>query len=52
VTVSAFTHLWYVLLAAGHPQAVFYGGSLLYGSTGRPDLLGKAHARELARCMS
>ena len=44
-----FTHLSYVLLAAGHPHAVFSGGSLLYGSTGRPDLLGKAHARELAR---
>jgi len=28
---------------------VFTGGSLLYGSTGRPDLLGAAHASELAR---
>jgi len=43
-----FTHLSYVLEAAGHPHAVFTGGSLLYGSTGRPDLLGRAHARELA----
>jgi hydroxyacylglutathione hydrolase len=43
-----FTHLSYALLAAGHPCAVFSGGSLLYGSTGRPDLLGKLDARELA----
>ncbi len=43
-----FTHLSYVLEAAGHPHAVFTGGSLLYGSTGRPDLLGAVHARELA----
>ena len=44
-----FTHLSYALEAAGHPHAVFTGGSLLYGSTGRPDLLGIAHANELAR---
>ena len=44
-----FTHLSYALAAAGHPHAVFTGGSLLYGSTGRPDLLGKVHADELAR---
>jgi len=44
-----FTHLAYVLEAAGHAHAVFTGGSLLYGSTGRPDLLGRAHADELAR---
>jgi len=44
-----FTHLAYVLEAAGHRHAVFTGGSLLYGSTGRPDLLGRAHADELAR---
>jgi hydroxyacylglutathione hydrolase len=44
-----FTHLSYVLRAAGHPPAVFSGGSLLYGSTGRPDLLGKGHAHQLAR---
>jgi hydroxyacylglutathione hydrolase len=43
-----FTHLSYVLQAAGHAHAVFSGGSLLYGSTGRPDLLGKVHAHELA----
>lgn len=29
--------------------AVFTGGSLLFGSTGRPDLLGPEHTRELAR---
>jgi glyoxylase-like metal-dependent hydrolase (beta-lactamase superfamily II)/rhodanese-related sulfurtransferase len=44
-----FTHLSYALEAASHPLAVFTGGSLLYGSTGRPDLLGTAHADELAR---
>jgi hypothetical protein len=44
-----FTHLSYVLEAAGRAHAVFTGGSLLYGSTGRPDLLGLAHANELAR---
>jgi len=47
-----FTHLAYVLEAAGHPHAVFTGGSLLYGSTGRPDLLGRAHADELTRLNS
>jgi glyoxylase-like metal-dependent hydrolase (beta-lactamase superfamily II) len=41
-----FTHLSYALEAAGHVHAVFTGGSLLYGSTGRPDLLGAAHADE------
>jgi hydroxyacylglutathione hydrolase len=43
-----FTHLSYVLQADGRAHAVFTGGSLLYGSTGRPDLLGRAHAGELA----
>ena len=43
-----FTHLSYVLAVAGHVHAVFTGGSLLYGSTGRPDLLGRVHAGELA----
>ena len=43
-----FTHLSYVLQAAGDAHAVFTGGSLLYGSTGRPDLLGRVHAGELA----
>ena len=27
-----------MLEAAGHPRGVFTGGSLLYGSAGRPDL--------------
>lgn len=45
-----FTHLAYVLAdAAGDPGAVFTGGSLLFGSTGRTDLLGAEHAAELAR---
>jgi len=44
-----FTHLSYLLLADGAPVAVFTGGSLLYGSTGRPDLLGASHTGALAR---
>ena len=43
-----YTHLSYALQAPGRPPAVFTGGSLLYGSTGRPDLLGTARATELA----
>jgi len=45
-----FTHLSYALEDAGTSQtvAVFTGGSLLYGATGRPDLLGPAHAAALA----
>ncbi|MGV8964998.1 MAG: MBL fold metallo-hydrolase [Cellulomonas sp.] len=41
-----FTHLSYVL--EGARPAVFSGGSLLFGSTGRPDLLGPEHTHELA----
>lgn len=41
------THLSYAL--EGDEPAVFSGGSLLFGSTGRPDLLGREHADELAR---
>ncbi len=46
-----FTHLSYVLTdaATSEPMAVFSGGSLLYGATGRPDLLGPQHADDLAR---
>jgi hydroxyacylglutathione hydrolase len=44
-----FTHMSYVLQATGRAHAVFTGGCLLYGSTGRPDLLGAEHAPELAR---
>ena len=43
-----FTHVSYVLETARRPPAVFTGGSLLYGSTGRPDLMGTARAAELA----
>ena len=46
-----FTHLSYVLADAvtGERTAVFSGGSLLYGATGRPDLLGPAHTGTLVR---
>jgi hydroxyacylglutathione hydrolase len=44
-----FTHLSYVLEAGGKVAGVFTGGSLLYGSTGRPDLLGPANTGTLAR---
>jgi hydroxyacylglutathione hydrolase len=46
-----FTHLSYALHddTTGTVAAVFTGGALLNGSTGRPDLLGAAHAGELAR---
>jgi len=44
-----FTHLAYVLEHRGETVGVFTGGSLLFGSTGRPDLLGAQHAHELAR---
>ena len=45
-----FTHLAYALedTATGAVVAVFTGGSLLHGSTGRPDLLGAEHAPALA----
>jgi len=44
-----FTHLAYVLLnGAAEALGVFTGGSLLHGSTGRPDLLGPDHAATLA----
>jgi len=45
-----FTHLAYALeeVASGEAVAVFTGGSLLYGSAGRPDLLGAEHAPALA----
>ncbi|HZD38035.1 MAG TPA: MBL fold metallo-hydrolase, partial [Actinomycetes bacterium] len=44
-----FTHLAYVLEAQGVPSGLFTGGSLLYGSSGRPDLLGPEHTDALAR---
>ena len=45
-----FTHLAYALedAATGEVTAVFTGGSLLHGSTGRPDLLGPEHTLTLA----
>jgi hydroxyacylglutathione hydrolase len=44
-----FTHLAYAVEVDGETAAVFTGGSLLYGSTGRPDLLGDEHTETLAR---
>ena len=52
-----FTHLSYALTDAGsaatgglgHAVGVFSGGSLLYGATGRPDLLGAEHTDALVR---
>jgi hydroxyacylglutathione hydrolase len=43
------THMSYALEAEDEPVAVFTGGSLLYGSTGRPDLLGPDHTDTLVR---
>ena len=42
-----YTHLSYVLEEHGTETAVFSGGSLLFGSTGRPDLLGPDHTHDL-----
>jgi glyoxylase-like metal-dependent hydrolase (beta-lactamase superfamily II)/rhodanese-related sulfurtransferase len=42
------THLSFALADGDEPVAVFTGGSLLYGSTGRPDLLGPEHTDSLA----
>ena len=39
----------YAVANASGPAAVFTGGSLLYGSVGRTDLLGTEHAAEFAR---
>jgi rhodanese-related sulfurtransferase len=44
-----FTHLSYALYDGDEPVAVFTGGSLLYGATGRPDLLGPDHTHDLVR---
>jgi hydroxyacylglutathione hydrolase len=44
-----FTHLAYALSDQEHVLAVFTGGSLLNGSTGRPDLLGAEHKLALAK---
>lgn len=42
-------HTSYLVLVDGEPVALFSGGSLLVASAGRPDLLGTARARSLAR---
>lgn len=48
-----YTHLSYALTDDGADldeyAAVFSGGSLLYGATGRPDLLGSQHTDHLVR---
>ncbi|WP_442931007.1 MBL fold metallo-hydrolase [Micromonospora sp. NBC_00389] len=43
-----FHHVSYVLHGPNGPQGVFTGGSLLFGTTGRTDLLGEQHAHTLA----
>jgi len=42
-------HLSYVLLDAGTPLAVFTGGSMLYGTVGRTDLIEPGMTEELSR---
>ena len=42
-----YTHLSYSLESEGEHVGVFSGGSLLFGSTGRPDLLGPDHTHAL-----
>ena len=44
-----YTHLAYVVEAGGDVAGVFTGGSLLYGSTGRTDLLGPDATAPLTR---
>lgn len=43
-----FHHLSYILDDTAGPLGVFSGGSLLFGTTGRTDLLGDQHAHTLA----
>ena len=43
-----FHHVSYVLYGADGAESVFTGGSLLFGTTGRTDLLGRQHAHDLA----
>ncbi|MCR3719503.1 MULTISPECIES: MBL fold metallo-hydrolase [Prauserella salsuginis group] len=43
-----FTHLSYAATRDEDRPVVFTGGSLLFGSTGRPDLLGPEHTEDLA----
>jgi hydroxyacylglutathione hydrolase len=42
-----YTHLSFALESDGEPVGVFTGGSLLFGATGRPDLLGAEHTHDL-----
>lgn len=42
-----FNHLSYIAEDLDGPVAVFTGGSLLFGSTGRPDLMGAEHTDAL-----
>ncbi len=42
-----FTHLAFAVDADGEAVGVFTGGSLLFGATGRPDLLGPDHTDDL-----
>ena len=45
-----FTHLSYILVdRQGKSTGIFTGGSLLHGSTGRPDLLGPDNAPKLSQ---
>jgi len=44
-----FSHLSYAIAAHARVVSVFTGGSLLYGSTGRPDLLGPRMTPALVR---
>lgn len=43
------THMSYVVSEQGRPVAVFTGGSLLYGTVGRTDLIGAEHTEALTR---
>lgn len=45
----AFNHHAYVLEEGDRAVGVFTGGSLLFGTTGRADLVGPEHSEELAR---
>jgi hydroxyacylglutathione hydrolase len=42
-------HLAYVLVLDGSPEVVFTGGSMLYGTVGRTDLMGRERTDELTR---
>ncbi len=44
-----YNHLSYAIHEGDRTPAVFTGGSLLYGSVGRTDLLGSDHTDELSR---